>query len=87
MTQLARWGITAFPKNWVEVLERINRLDLYWEATRQLGLPQIEPNRHPFALFDGVTFDPDEPLDYLHRLPIHREIQVVEIPLDALAAA
>ncbi|PSB13331.1 bacitracin ABC transporter ATP-binding protein [filamentous cyanobacterium CCP2] len=87
MTQLARWGITAFPKNWIEVLERINRLDLYWEATRQLGLPQIEPNRHPFALFDGVTFDPDEPMEYLNSLPIRREVQIQEISLDSLVTA
>jgi nitrate ABC transporter ATP-binding subunit len=87
MTQFARWGITAFPKNWIEVLERVNRLDLYWEATRQLGLPQIEPSRHPFALFDGVTFDPDEPIEYLNRLPICRDIQIAEIVLDPLVAA
>jgi len=34
LTQLARWDITAFPKNWVEVLERNYRLDLYGEAAR-----------------------------------------------------
>jgi nitrate/nitrite transport system ATP-binding protein len=83
LTQLARWGITPFPKNWHEIVERVRRLDLYWEATRQLGLPDIEPPRQPFALFDGITFDPDDPLDYLHKIDICREIQIEEITPDS----
>ena len=83
LTQFARWGIAPFPKNWVEVIERVRRLDLYWEATRQLELPDIEPSRAPFALFDGVPLDPDHPLDYLNSFAIRRDYQVTEIVLDA----
>ena len=83
LTQFARWGIAPFPKNWVEVIERVRRLDLYWEATRQLGLPDIEPSRAPFALFDGIPLDPDHPIDYLNSFTIRRDYQVTEIVLDA----
>jgi nitrate/nitrite transport system ATP-binding protein len=82
LTQFARWGIAPFPKNWVEVIERVRRLDLYWEATRQLGLPDIEPSRAPFALFDGIPLDPDHPIDYLNSFAIRRDYQVTEIVLD-----
>jgi len=84
LTQLARWGITPFPRNWHDVVERVRRVDLYGAAARQLGLPDLEPNRHSFSLFDGVVFDPDDPIGYMERLSIKREIQVKEVLLDAL---
>jgi nitrate/nitrite transport system ATP-binding protein len=86
LTQLARWGMTPFPKNWVEITERTRRIDLYGEAARQLGLPDAEPDRDPFALFDGVMFNPNEPVTYLRSLEIGHEISVQEIDLDAALA-
>ncbi|MBD1923270.1 ABC transporter substrate-binding protein [Microcoleus sp. FACHB-831] len=83
LTQLARWGITPFPKNWIEILERVRRVDLYGEAARQLGWPDVEPDREPFQLFDGVSFNPDDPIGYLKRLDIRREIRIEEIIIDA----
>ncbi|MCL1475819.1 nitrate ABC transporter ATP-binding protein [Argonema antarcticum] len=82
LTQLARWGITSFPKNWIEVLERVRRVDLFGEASRQLGWPDIEPDRVPFKLFDGVIFNPDDPIGYLNRLEIKRNFQIEEIAID-----
>jgi nitrate/nitrite transport system ATP-binding protein len=82
LTQLARWGMTPFPKNWLEVIERVRRVDLYGEAARQLGLPDIEPaSRDAFALFDGVTFNPDHPLEYIESLAIRRDLRIEEVPL------
>ncbi|MBD2328202.1 nitrate ABC transporter ATP-binding protein [Alkalinema sp. FACHB-956] len=83
MTQLARWGITPFPKNWVEVLERIYRVDIYGQAARALGIPDTEPDRIPVQLFDGVVFNPDDPMAYLNSLAIRREIRVEDILLDS----
>ncbi|MBW4552950.1 MAG: nitrate ABC transporter ATP-binding protein [Aphanocapsa sp. GSE-SYN-MK-11-07L] len=82
LTQLARWGITTFPKNWVEVIERTRRVDLYGEAARQLGLFDSEPDAKPFALFDGVVFDPNDPVGYIHRSTIQRPICVDELSMD-----
>jgi nitrate/nitrite transport system ATP-binding protein len=79
---LARWGYTPFPRNWVEILERVRRPDLFGEACRQLDLPDMEPDRHSFALFDGMVFNPDDPLGYLERLTIKRDFRVAEILLD-----
>ncbi|WP_354635049.1 nitrate ABC transporter ATP-binding protein [Planktothricoides raciborskii] len=83
LTQLARWGITPFPKNWISVLERLRRVDLYGEAARQLGWPDTEPNRQSFQLFDRMVFNPDDPIGYLQRLTIKRDIRIEEVFLDA----
>jgi nitrate/nitrite transport system ATP-binding protein len=83
LTQLARWGMTPFPKNWVEILERVRRVDLYGRAARELELPDTEPNRSSFKLFDGKVFDPDDPIGYLNSLAICRDIRIEEILIDA----
>lgn len=81
LTQLARWGYTPFPKNWVEVIERVRRPDLYGEACRQLGLPDLEPDRKSFALFDGMVFNPNDPIGYIERFNIQRELRIVDYAL------
>jgi nitrate/nitrite transport system ATP-binding protein len=87
LTQLARWNITPFPKNWIEILDRVRRVDVYGEAARQLGLPDFEPDRAEIRLFDEVVFTPDDPLHYLSQLSISRQIQVKEILVDYETAA
>ncbi len=82
LTQLARWGITPFPKNHIEILSRVRRVDHFLTACEQLGYIGIEPDRDPFQLFDGQVFNPDEPLDYLRNQPIHRELDVRTIDLE-----
>lgn len=87
LTQLARWGLTPFPKNWVEVLERNRRLDLYGKAARQLGLLDSEPARAPIQLFDEKVFNEADPLGYLKSFDIRRSIRVEEVQLDSATAA
>jgi nitrate/nitrite transport system ATP-binding protein len=82
LTQLARWGYVPFPKNWVEVIERVRRPDLFGEACRQLGWPDLEVERQTITLFDGMVFTPNDPLGYIRRFNLHREIQVSEVLLD-----
>lgn len=83
LTQLARWGIAPFPKNWVEILQRTHRVDVFREAAQQIGFPLTEPDRRPFSLFDGVVFNPDDPIAYLNSFAIHHTIRIEEISLDA----
>jgi nitrate/nitrite transport system ATP-binding protein len=82
LTQLARWGIAPFPKNRVEILDRVRRVDHFITACDRLGYVGIEPDRDPFQLFDGQVFNPDAPLEYLTNQPIRRRIEVKEIELD-----
>ena len=84
LTQLARWGITPFPKNWIEVLDRVRRVDVFGEAARDLGMMDIEPDRGSISLFDGTVFNPDDPISYLNSLKIKRDLQIQEIEIDTL---
>jgi nitrate/nitrite transport system ATP-binding protein len=86
LSQLARWHITPFPQNWIELLERVRRVDIFLEASRQLGQVGIEPDRDSFQLFDGLVFDPDRPLEYLKQQTISRDYAIQEIDLDSSAA-
>ena len=87
LTQLARWDLAPFPKNRVELLERVYRTDLFDRAIATLGWPGVEPSHEPFALFDQVYFDPNDPLNYLKKFSICREVRVEEVQLGNAVAA
>lgn len=84
LVQMARWGIVPFPRNWIDVLDRVRRNDVYSEAARQLNLPGLEPERTSFKLSDGSVFSPDNPIEYLQGLKIKREIKIEEVEIDSL---
>lgn len=81
-TQMARWGIIPFPKNWLEIVERICKVDVFGEAARNLGFLDSERDRASIQLFDGEVFNPDDPIGYLNSVAIKRDIQIQEIVLD-----
>ncbi|PPS45034.1 nitrate ABC transporter ATP-binding protein [Chroococcidiopsis sp. TS-821] len=87
MTQLARWGITPFPKNWIEILDRVQRVDLFGAAARDLDLLDIEPDRGSIHFFDGTVFNPDDPIRYLNSLKFKRNVRIEEVVIDATPAA
>ncbi|MBD2353400.1 ABC transporter substrate-binding protein [Tolypothrix sp. FACHB-123] len=78
VTQLARWGLVSFPKNWVEVIDRVCRTDIFGAAARDLGILDIGQD-DPIHLFDGKIFNPSEPLEYLNSLEIKRQVRVEEV--------
>ncbi|MEA5512869.1 nitrate ABC transporter ATP-binding protein [Nodularia sp. UHCC 0506] len=78
VTQLARWGLVPFPKNWVEVIERVCRADLFGAAARDLGLLDIGWD-DPIHLFDGKVFNSSEPIEYLKNLKINRQFRIEEV--------
>jgi bicarbonate transport system ATP-binding protein len=85
MTQLARWGHTPFPRNWMELLERVCRVNVFSTAARELGLLDTRYSRGKIQLFDGTQFDPDDPISYLNDLKIKRDFNIAEIILEAHA--
>ncbi|MDR7921063.1 nitrate ABC transporter ATP-binding protein [Thermosynechococcus sp. QKsg1] len=76
MTQLARWQLTPFPRNWLEIVEQVRRVDLFGAAARELKVVDNEPDRSAFALFDGLPFDPDNPLGYIEAAAIRRGLDI-----------
>lgn len=82
MTQLARWGEVPFPRNWVEILERICKVSVFSIAARELEL-DISYSRGPIHFFDGTTFTADDPIAYLNHLQIKHDIYMADVPLKA----
>jgi bicarbonate transport system ATP-binding protein len=82
MTQMARWGDIPFPRNWVEILERVCRVSVFSTAARELGLTDIKYRREPIKLFDGIEFDAEDPIGYLNSLKLKSNITMAEIPLN-----
>jgi bicarbonate transport system ATP-binding protein len=82
LTQMARWGDVAFPRNWVEVLERVSNVSVFSIAARELGLAGITYSRGPIQLFDGTTFTADDPISYLNNLKIKHDIYMAEVHLE-----
>lgn len=82
MTQMARWGDVPFPRNWVEVVEKTCRIDVFSTAARELGLTEISYSKGSIKLFDGSTFNADDPIAYLNSLEIKRDITMAEIALE-----
>jgi bicarbonate transport system ATP-binding protein len=87
MTQMARWGDTPFPRNWVEVLERVCRVGVFSTAARELGTYDVSYKRGPIKLFDGIEFDTEDPIGYLNNLKIKHDIYMAEVHLDTPRAS
>ncbi len=83
MTQMARWGNIPFPRNWVEILERVCRVGVFSTAARELGI-DIKYRREPIKLFDGVLFNDEDPVSYLNDLEIKQNFTMAEIHLDGI---
>jgi bicarbonate transport system ATP-binding protein len=71
------------PRNWVEILERVCRVSVFSTAARELGMSDIKYHRGAIELFDGIPFDCEDPLGYLNKLEIKRNITMAEVHLDA----
>jgi nitrate ABC transporter ATP-binding subunit len=83
LTQLARWGDVAFPRNWVEVLERVCKVGVFSIAARELGLSEMTTySRGAIDLFDGNKLGADDPISYLNSLTIKSDIYMADIILD-----
>jgi len=82
MTQMARWGHTPFPRNWVEIVERVCKVGVYSTAARELGL-DVNYTRQPIKMFDGTVFNGDDPLAYLNSLLVKRDFSVADVILDS----
>jgi bicarbonate transport system ATP-binding protein len=87
LAQMARWGEVAFPRNWVEVLERVCKVSVFSIAARELGLSEmITYTSGSIDLFDGSKFTADDPISYLNKLEIKHDIYMADVLLDVPSA-
>ncbi|CAN1212143.1 nitrate ABC transporter ATP-binding protein [Tumidithrix helvetica PCC 7403] len=82
MTQMARWATVPFPRNWVEILERICSVSAFSTAARELGMLEVGYKRPPIQLFDGSIFNTDDPIGYLNSLEIKSDIHIADVIID-----
>jgi bicarbonate transport system ATP-binding protein len=83
MAQLARWGYTPFPRNWVEILERVCRVGVFSTAARELGLSELSYSSGPIQMFDGTSFTAEDPIAYLNNLAIKRDFTMAEVVVES----
>jgi nitrate/nitrite transport system ATP-binding protein len=83
LTQFSRWGWSCFPSNRVELLSQVYRNDLCSRALELAGFASLRPERQPFTLSDGCSFDQDDPLSYLRELPFSTPAVVEAVNLPA----
>jgi bicarbonate transport system ATP-binding protein len=79
---MARWEDVPFPRNWVEVLEKICRVSVFSTAARELGLSDLTYSSGSITLFDGIPFSADDPIGYLNSLEIKRDFTMAEVALE-----
>ena len=71
-----RWGYLPPDTNTQDLINQVNREDLWREAARAIGQAQAIPkttSRGIETFYDGVRFDPENPTAYLNSLPIKKQ--------------
>jgi bicarbonate transport system ATP-binding protein len=64
-------------------MERVCRVSVFSTAARELGLLDVKYTSGAIAMFDGTTFTADDPIGYLNRLKIKRDVSIAEVVLDS----
>lgn len=76
LTEDIRWGKIPADTKVKELVDAVNREDLWKEAAKALGVPDAQiptsTSRGVETFFDGVKFDPEKPEDYLKSLKLKK---------------
>ena len=72
LTQHRRWGFIEKPTDYKNVVDAVNRTDLYREAAKVLRIPAPREEYKKETLFDGIQFDPADPEGYVKKFKIRR---------------
>jgi nitrate/nitrite transport system substrate-binding protein len=70
LTQFRRWGMLPSPPDYAAVARQVMRGDLYEQAMKEIGATHAGLDDKPFALFDGVPFDPKRPEEYVRAFKV-----------------
>ncbi|MBD2338715.1 ABC transporter substrate-binding protein [Calothrix sp. FACHB-156] len=76
LTEEIRWGYLPKDTKVKEIVDQVNKEDLWKKAAKALGVADAEiptsPSRGVETFFDGVKFDPEKPEAYLSSLKIKK---------------
>ncbi|HIK21081.1 MAG TPA: ABC transporter substrate-binding protein [Synechococcus sp. M44_DOE_062] len=81
LTQMARWGLCAFPRNWISVLDQVLDSKTYALAAKELGLPDRAHDRGALLFADGSRFDGEDPVAYLESVATRQDLKLQEYRL------
>ncbi len=74
LTENMRWGQISTNTDTKQIIDRVNREDIWRSAAKELNLAAAQiptsTSRGVETFFDGVKFDPDNPKAYLNSLKI-----------------
>ncbi|KAF3887545.1 MULTISPECIES: CmpA/NrtA family ABC transporter substrate-binding protein [Nostocales] len=74
LTENIRWGYLPKETKIKEIVDQVNKEDLWKKAAKALGVPDSEiptsSSRGVETFFDGVKFDPEKPEEYLQSLKV-----------------
>ncbi|BAY12897.1 CmpA/NrtA family ABC transporter substrate-binding protein [Calothrix sp. NIES-2098] len=76
LTEEIRWGYLPKDTKVKEVVDQVNKEDLWKKAAKAIGVPDAEiptsTSRGVETFFDGIKFDPEKPEEYLNSLKIKK---------------
>ncbi len=76
LTENIRWEMLPADTNVKELVDKTNREDLWREAAKEAGIADADipkdTSRGVEKFFDGTTFDPSNPTDYLKNLKVKK---------------
>ncbi|OUL34527.1 CmpA/NrtA family ABC transporter substrate-binding protein [Nostoc sp. 106C] len=76
LTEEIRWGYLPKDTKVKEIVNQVNKEDLWKQAAKAIGVPDSEiptsTSRGVETFFDGVKFDPEQPEAYLNSLKIKK---------------
>lgn len=76
LTEDIRWGYLPKDTKVQEIVNQVNKEDLWKQAAKAIGVPASEipssTSRGVETFFDGVKFDPEKPQEYLNSLKIKK---------------
>jgi two-component system, oxyanion-binding sensor len=71
MTQFRRWGMVREDPDYLAIAQRVQRLDLYRDAAKALGVPVPATAMRSSRLLDGVVWDGSDPVAYARGFALH----------------
>ena len=71
LTQFRRWGLIKTDPDYLAVAKAVNRVDLYSEVAKAVGVPVPTTSMRSSKLIDGVVWDGKDPKAYAHGFKIN----------------
>src|SRR5690606_35804497 len=70
MTQHKRWGLLKTDPDYLAVAKKVNRIDIYTEAAKALGITVPADLMRSSKLIDGVVWDGKDPKAYANSFKV-----------------